>query len=177
MTARENQYPWYRIAEADDGLEQGDFFDSCPVVMPSMAIELGNVTAEVVEYDVIVMSQSCDLKYEKVDLVVVCPIWPFDEFAKRNDFFRGKTGKEALRQGYAPGYHLLSKCDLPGFQKGYLIVDFHNVYGIPFKWLMDLAKRTGQRLRLLSPYKEHLSQAFARFFMRVGLPVDIPRDF
>jgi hypothetical protein len=32
----------------------------------------------------------------------------------------------------------------------------------------------GRRLRLLPPYREHLSQAFARFFMRVGLPVDIP---
>jgi hypothetical protein len=30
------------------------------------------------------------------------------------------------------------------------------------------------RLRLLPPYREHLSQSFARFFMRVGLPVDIP---
>ena len=26
---------------------------------------------------------------------------------------------------------------------------------------------------LLPPYREHLSQAFARFFMRVGLPLDI----
>ena len=25
-----------------------------------------------------------------------------------------------------------------------------------------------------SPYREHLAQAFARYFMRVGLPVDIP---
>ena len=31
-----------------------------------------------------------------------------------------------------------------------------------------------QRLRLNPPYREHLSQAFARFCMRVGLPVDIP---
>ncbi len=28
------------------------------------------------------------------------------------------------------------------------------------------------RLRLRSPYKEHLAQAFARYFMRVGLPHD-----
>jgi hypothetical protein len=27
---------------------------------------------------------------------------------------------------------------------------------------------------LLPPYREHLSQAFARFFMRVGLPVEVP---
>jgi len=25
----------------------------------------------------------------------------------------------------------------------------------------------------MEPYREHLAQAFARFFMRVGLPVDI----
>jgi hypothetical protein len=30
--------------------------------------------------------------------------------------------------------------------------------------------------RLLPPYREHLSQSFARYFMRVGLPVDIPKD-
>ena len=32
------------------------------------------------------------------------------------------------------------------------------------------------RLRLLPPYREHLSQAFARYFMRVGLPVDIDKE-
>ena len=36
------------------------------------------------------------------------------------------------------------------------------------------AGERGQRLRLLPPYREHLGQAFARYFMRVGLPVDIP---
>jgi hypothetical protein len=29
-------------------------------------------------------------------------------------------------------------------------------------------------VRLLPPYREHLAQAFARFFIRVGLPVDVP---
>jgi hypothetical protein len=29
-------------------------------------------------------------------------------------------------------------------------------------------------LRLCPPYREHLAQAFARFFMRVGLPIPIP---
>jgi hypothetical protein len=29
-----------------------------------------------------------------------------------------------------------------------------------------------RRLRLTSPYKEHFAQAFARFYMRVGLPHD-----
>jgi len=37
----------------------------------------------------------------------------------------------------------------------------------------QLRAENGETLRLLSPYKEHLSQSFARFFMRVGLPIDI----
>src|SRR5262249_39772943 len=31
---------------------------------------------------------------------------------------------------------------------------------------------TAEELRLHSPYREHLAQAFARYFMRVGLPHD-----
>jgi len=46
---------------------------------------------------------------------------------------------------------------------------------VPFDFIVDLAKKKGKRLRLLPPYREHLSQAFARFFIRVGLPVDIPQ--
>ncbi len=38
------------------------------------------------------------------------------------------------------------------------------------------AKQLG-RLRLLPPYREHLSQSFARQFMRVGLPIDLPREY
>jgi len=35
---------------------------------------------------------------------------------------------------------------------------------------MSFAKTCNRRL---PPYREHLSQAFARYFMRVGLPQDI----
>jgi hypothetical protein len=37
-------------------------------------------------------------------------------------------------------------------------------------------EKLGNRLRLCPPYREHLAQAFARFFMRVGLPSDIPEE-
>ena len=54
------------------------------------------------------------------------------------------------------------------------VVDFHYVYTVPRNFLESLLEQRGQtRLRLLPPYREHLSQAFARFFMRVGLPVPI----
>lgn len=96
------------------------------------------------------------------------------EFEKRSEFFKSRKGKEALRQGNVPGYHLLNRCEIKGFATEYLVVDFRSVYSIPFDFLLELIQKRSKRIRLLPPYREHLSQAFARFFMRVGLPVDIP---
>lgn len=56
------------------------------------------------------------------------------------------------------------------------VVDFHDVYTIPKAFLESLLiMRNQPRLRLLPPYREHLSQSFARFFMRVGLPVGVEK--
>ena len=46
---------------------------------------------------------------------------------------------------------------------------------VHFDTLATIAQENDSHLTLLSPYKEHLAQAFARFFMRVGLPADIPK--
>jgi hypothetical protein len=83
-------------------------------------------------------------------------------------------GLEDARRGNLPGYHLLAACDLPGFVRELRIVDFRRVYSLPLTFVRQRAARGGDRLRLLPPYREHLSQAFARSFMRVGLPQDIP---
>jgi hypothetical protein len=166
-------YPWYDIVDADDTIMQGDFMSSCPVIVPSSSIGEGRISAEIIEYDVIVMSQSCDLAHRKLDNVLVSPIWPINEMGSENVFFKSRKGKESLRQGNLPGYHLLNRCELEEFETDFLVVDFRNVYGVPLDFLIELSKRNGKRLRLLPPYREHLSQAFARFFMRVGLPVDI----
>ncbi|MEW5936786.1 MAG: hypothetical protein AB1665_03080 [Candidatus Thermoplasmatota archaeon] len=169
------KYPWYEIVNGNEPLLQGDFISSCTLIIPPSPVKSEErVVADVIEYDVIIMSQSCDLIEKKLELVLVCPIWQINEFEKRNDFFKSRKGKEALRQGHLPGYHLLKNCEIDGFRKEYLVVDFRSVYSVPFEFLVELAQKRGKRLRLLPPYREHLSQSFARFFMRVGLPVDIP---
>lgn len=48
------------------------------------------------------------------------------------------------------------------------VVDFRRVSALPLKSLRTRVLTQQRRLRLLPPYREHLSQAFARFFMRVG---------
>ena len=167
------EYPWFEVVDGDENLLQGDFIKECPIVIPPSKIS-NEVEVRIVNYDVIIMSQSCDIVQRKLDLVLVCPIWPLSEFEKENPYYKTREGKEALRRGYLPGYHLLNKYEIDRFKMDYLVVDFRNIYSVPFDFIINLAKKRGKRLRLLPPYREHLSQAFARFFMRVGLPVDIP---
>jgi len=128
--------------------------------------------ADIRVYDVVVMSQSCDLQHDKLHLVLVCPVWDLVLFGHENPYYGSRKAHEQLRRGQFPAYHLLNRSELEGHERGYRVVDFRNVYGVPFDYL---SVRTEEpRLRLLPPYREHLAQAFARFFMRVGLPVDIP---
>jgi len=164
---------WYEVVSREDDLMQGDFIKDCPIVIPPSEIS-DDVEVKIINYNVVIMSQSCDLAQRKLDLVLVCPFWPLNEFEKRSDFFKNKKGKEEIRRGNVPGYHLLNKCKTDGFEIEYSVVDFRSVYSVPFDFIVELAQKRDKRLRLLSPYREHLSQAFARFFMRVGLPVDIP---
>ena len=170
-------YPSYRVVE-DDILEQGDFFLACPVIEPVPAridpIAELDVEAVVREYDVLILSQSCDLVNGKLETVLVCPYWSLDDFEAQDEFCRSTKGKEEIRRGNVPGLHMLAACDLPGFTSPVRIVSFRQVFGLPFDYVSGLAHHPSPRLRLLPPYREHLAQAFARFIMRVGLPVVIP---
>jgi hypothetical protein len=168
-------YPWYEVVNKDAPLEQGDFIQECPIVIPPQELRYDTaieVDAEL--YNVIVMSQSCDLVAGKVELVLVCPYWTLDEFEEQDASYKSAKMKENLRRGNIHGYHLLKECPENDFKLGLIVVDFRNIYSIPFNFLKDFAASNEKRLRLLPPYREHLSQAFARFFMRVGLPIDIP---
>jgi len=111
--------------------------------------------------------------FRSLDLVLVCPLWSLPEIEKKNPWFQSNKNKEKLRRGDQPSYHLLNRSSIKDFELDYTIVDFRNVFGVPYAFLLNYINKTERRLRLLSPYKEHLSQAFARFFMRVGLPIDI----
>ena len=126
--------------------------------------------------DVIILSQSCDIAHNKIDSLIVCPVWPFKKLIEANPYYKSSRARESLRQGKEPAYHLLNqyKSDKLTFQ--YSIVDFHRIYSLPKNYLRKIAQEKEVRLRLLPPYREHLSQAFARYFMRVGLPVDIDKD-
>ena len=124
--------------------------------------------------DVVVMSQSCDMVAgrEKITEALLCPVWRRSELAEGH--LSTAKGMEDARRGNLPGFHVLAACDLPGAKREVRVVDFRRVHSLPLPFLRRRGSSANGRLRLLPPYREHLSQAFARFFMRVGLPADVP---
>lgn len=181
-------YPWYQQIDAGDELLQGDLIDNCFIVNPNNDVfiniikeETGEESSDVSPIDVsksnvVVLSQSCDIANEKIDSLIVCPYWPLTELVKLDPHFKQSSAKEDLRKGKLPAYHLLNKHDTQSKKLPYTVVDFHRIYSIPKGFLKQIALKSNPRLRLLPPYREHLAQSFARYFMRVGLPVDIDKE-
>ena len=177
-----SRFPWYEIVEGDE-LEQGDIFEQCPIFKIESPFSYEEFCAADFEpqfknwtYDVIVITQSCDLVkgHPKVEEVLLCAMWQLDELAQENDFVRHAKGREEIRRGNVPGFHMLNASVLPDFERPIRVIIFQRVSSFPLTFLRSMAQACGPRLRLLPPYREHLGQAFARYFMRVGLPVDIP---
>jgi len=165
---------WYE-AVTTPALEQGDLFYNFPVVVPvMMAVDIQSMSAgrelkrpaKVDIMNVVLMTQSCDLENDKTETVILCPVWKFDEL----NF--GRSEKEQIRKGYRPSLHLMNRDE--ELNISYTVVEFSRLFTSSKAALTEFAGNLTNRPRLLSPYKEHLSQAFARYFMRVGLPSDIP---
>ena len=176
-------YPWFETISRSTELVQGDMVINCAVIQPTpdhyKAIEQ-NLESElpcpVLLFNGIILSQSCDIVNEKIHSVIVCPVITLGELMQNEPYFHSSTARESLRQGKEPAYHLLNKVSITTSSlEDFYVVTFRHIYSIP----KDFIKATveGQsRMRLLPPYREHLSQSFARYFMRVGLPVDISKD-
>lgn len=165
-----NNYPWY-TAVAGDEIEQGDILNNSPVFIPPEIFSEGEKYGiEIKRRDVVIMSQSCDLVKgrEKVDEILLCPIYTPE------DMKWGNKELEEARKGRLPAYHLLNSCDLAGLEAGFRIVEFRALHSLSITTVRRHANSLSKRIRLMPPYREHLSQAYARFLMRVGLPTDIP---
>jgi hypothetical protein len=163
-------------ASSDETLRQGEYLVNCPVPIlqekPRADRSQQPVLIEI--FDLIVVTQSCDLEQGKAPLVALCPIFPIVTFEEANPELKRKGRWEEVRKGRVEGLHLLSSTADPADNHQALVVDFRKIYSLPFEMLAQHALETGPRWRLKSPYLEHFSQAFARFFMRVGLPSSIP---
>lgn len=175
-------YEWYEVVARTAPFEQGDFFDNVPIlILPHWdfadPVETPVHQAQVERHNLVLMTQSCDLiKYEDTDHVLLCPRLDYLVAEGQNPNIEGKSGWNKLIAGRIIGTHILNLCEIEEFRCDYQIVDLRRVFSMPMGFLKDTSSPRG-RLRLLPPYREHLSQSFARQFMRVGLPIDLPREY
>jgi len=169
--------PFWRIVTGKD-LAQGDLLEKCLVPLFEVNFGVGGEgtpeNVPVCEATLIVVTQSCDLENDKVDLVAMCPTYTLTEFIEQNPKFKQNSQWEEVRKGRKPGLHLLGSRSDPDNNQGAIVVDFGQIFSLPPGYLKKRAEASGNRWRLDSPFLEHFSQAFARYFMRVGLPSQIP---
>jgi hypothetical protein len=189
---------WYSQVPAHAPLTQGDLIPDCPVMNwnPDPTAQLfEKAEVEVTTTEVVVMTQACDLEQRKVRDVVACACYPLTQY--RVDWERELRGRsqnptpkawasflDDVANGFCwnlsllNAYQAASSGTETSLRFEHRVVDFHEIYTVPRVFLEQLlAMRGTPRHRLRPPYREHLSQAFARFFMRVGLPVDIDRPW
>lgn len=185
---------WYEAAAADVRLTQGDVIMACPLVRWSLTPSFSGSGVEEEDLDdhvsassadVVVMTQACDLEHDKVANVVLSPHLALADYrsqweaamrrSQQNPSEKAWRGHcDDIADGLVWNLSMLNEQREGPLTMPHRIVDFHEVFTVPREFLESLLRQRGQpRLRLLPPYREHLSQAFARFFMRVGLPVDV----
>lgn len=165
---------WVKTTGAD--LFQGDYLPDC--LVPTLPEFFGPSTksADLVIHsvDLVVLTQSCDLANSKNGLVTLCGIYPLKAFEEVNPSFAKKGIWEEVRKGRREGLHLLASPTEPEVSREALVVNFRDLFSLPNGYLRSHAEKMDQRWRLQSPFLEHFSQSFARFFMRVGLPSAVP---
>jgi hypothetical protein len=175
---------WYEVVDGRNVL-QGDILKSCPI--PTILgldewpfTEDHELKVEIAVADACVLTQSCDLENDKVEEVLLGQVVVWEEACRRlvaegNTAAKSSRFLDALVQGNVPGLALLRKHESDPTMP-WSIVDFHRLFVLPKATVTVVAEGIGSRLRLIPPYREHLGQAFARYFMRVGLPLDA-REF
>lgn len=164
---------WYRQITFEEPVRQGDqlFGITLRVVLPSDDsagdYQIGEYTT-----DVIVATQSCDLEQGKVSQVEVIPVYSLAEWLREQPLFYNQL--DSIRRGHVPKAYLLPAWPKAPIAGAHLtrIVAFDEKRTISWPDLEEA--RRGPRLGLRSPYIEHFGQAVARFYMRVGLPEDMP---
>lgn len=164
---------WYRDVSPGEELLQGDqlFGVTMRLVVPHPT-RPGRLAIGEVGSDVIVATQSCDLAARKVSQVEVVPVHPLAHWLSRQPHLFGDI--ESIRRGHAPSLYLL-----PGWPESSVpearvarVVAFDEKLSLP--WDQVRVALRGPRVGLRSPYIEHFAQALARFYMRIGLPEDLP---
>lgn len=198
---RNLDYEWYEPVRFDSPLEQGDIIFKCPVPIIADKESYPFFKLSGAIYDVIVMTQACDLANDKVENVTLCALMPLsevtegllirdlDDNGKQNFDYKALTNSQKrkknsilqkLKSGSYLDFHVINKycnSEKPNLNMDYKVVALRQTFTIPKVSLEKiLLTKREERIRLLPPYREHVAQSFARNFFRIGLPIDLTID-
>jgi hypothetical protein len=144
---------------------------------------------------IIVLTQDCDLAQDHtfrtqpketqdkwLISVLVAPLYNAEHVfmgehlseigVKSQRIDRRKTDGRLLMQNQAPRYHFLEfQSDVPVVRS---VIDFKHYFSVPVPYLREL-KKTNFVCTVSELYREDISQRFAAFLSRIGLP-DIPLE-
>jgi hypothetical protein len=187
---------WFQLWKGSQKLEQGLLVPS--IEYPDLstipkANAKGTKSINYLQFDALILSQSCDLTGKAIELIHICPVYTLnalltkidDSPKARDKFFR------ELAQGRRTNMYITNKFTKYQFRKikrnlphadfdnslnkyhvERLVADFSKSLVIPASYLKQYLRSNKTYLRLNPPYREALAQKYGLFFMRVGNPVD-----
>lgn len=116
----------------------------------------------------IVLTQSCDIR--KTSRLLLARVAPYQKIYELGGYFAGSEFAEALVDGMAVGHFLLPP-RLYETDSSWLVVSFRETFHVNREFCEEWVSQKAHQIDALRPpYREYLSQAYARFVMRVGMP-------
>jgi hypothetical protein len=88
------------------------------------------------------------LEQNKIRLVATCPIYSVSEFEAVNPLFAKKGRWNEVLKGRVEGLHLLASPTDPENNRDAMVVDFREIYSLPFDALTLRATQLSSRWRL-----------------------------
>lgn len=168
-------FDWYSVVSGA-ALEQGDILTAFPLYTVEHRAGVGETEIEILETtrNVVVLTQTCDIENQKVSEILVAEVIDYEKAVAAGSatgYMKSEKFRKDAVNGALPAQHLLPPHENPPMR--WSLVEFHHIYSSPLALAQQFAGSAGDRLRLVPPYKEHLAQGIARYFMRVGLPTTL----
>lgn len=153
---------WYVNVKADSVLEQGDILLACKI---PILVKEGSITKLFeLSSSFIVLNQSCDLIVQPNKEIARAEHILLAE-AQALDLSRENYSK--IYKGQQPGLYILPRRSSKSEPKTNLVINFNRLHAIKPDLLPDFSKV--KRVRLRTPYREHMIQAFVNTYARIAL--------
>jgi hypothetical protein len=159
----------YHLPPLNEGIDQGDLIDGCPVslVTAFSTDQLDTARVQLDLHRVVVLTQTCDLANQKVDTANVASVFDAQQLVTGH-ILKAVDLKGPIRAGRVWGLYFLPAQAELGLNE--MIVDLRRLHTVRLDLLSTLCRAGKRRARLHTPYREHLAKHLADTFSRIGLP-------